>query len=358
MNVLIFLIALFYSLANMLDYNSQIKMLFQFSSLSLILFLLIKNKFKGVKYTNLQLFFALLTVIGFISFKSTVFKPITLINFLLPFIIVGLAVSDDREKQIIKGLVMPYFFVLPIIFLQYLDVKFAWDIRALIPAPGGSPTALDQMYGARPFGLSYYSITLSEQLALMLPLMIHSFYGRLFISVITGTKSLMLGIGLYKLLELHKRFKVKPIDFIFKASLGILALIIAYDILVIIWDSLGREHQKSFTIRIAILDGYFGTDFMSMLPDFLQHREKFDIANYAPHNYFITLFMLNNTVSGIIAIWLFLITFTKISFNNPYFPVVFISYVNSMFHNGGLISGIHLLFLLTLLAFRKELQLK
>jgi len=357
MNIFIFSAALFYSLANMLDYNSQLKMLFQFGSLSFICFFLLKNKLNCIKYTFLQLFFAFLAVIGFIAFKGDVFKPVTLINFIIPFIIAGLAISEDKEKQIIKGLVMPYFFVLPIIFLQYLKIDFAWDIRALIPTPGGSPIALNQMYGNRPFGLSYYSITLSYQLALLLPLMIRSFYGRLFISVITGTKSLMLGVGLYKLFELHKRHRFNPIDIILKLLLVIAAAIIAYDILVLVWDSLGREHQKSFTIRIAILDVYFGTDFMGILPDFLQHHGKVDTENYAPHNYLITTFF-DNAISGIIAIWLLLITFTKISFLNPYFPVVFISYINSMFHNGGLVSGLHLVLLLTLLAFRKELELK
>jgi hypothetical protein len=341
--------AFFYSLSVIFSYNSIIKISFQFISLGICSMILYRVT---PRYYRVELFFTFLTIIGYLSYTGFGFH-LRLFNFLLPILFVGITQTPQDEDRLVKGLVIPYLPVIPLVILQYFNIGWAWDIRALVPTPTGDVEVMTQMYGSRPFGLSYYSITLSYQLAIILPLLFTKARFQLLSAIFTGTKSLILGVFVYASYLWGKKHRLGGLTIILRiliiGGVGALSLVGLH----LAWDLLDFSHQKSFAGRILIYGHYLNLPLLDWVPDYLvEFTKQMPTGDHqSPHIYFVTLFLVS-TMAGIIGLLTAVWTLFGISRRNPYWPPILIFYINSFFHNGGLINGFHMMLLVSLLALR------
>lgn len=342
-------VAFFYSLSVIFSYNSIIKISFQFISLGICSLILYRNP---PRFYRAELFFTTLTIIGYLSYTHFA-HLLSLLNFLLPILFVGITQTPQDEDGLVKGLVIPYLLVIPLVILQYFNIGWAWDIRALFPSPTGDLGALNQMYGPRPFGLSYYSITLSYQLAIILPLLFSKVRFQLLSAFFTGTKSLMLGVFVYASYFWGRKHGLGRLPIILRilifGAVGALSLVIFS----LAWDFLDPTHQRSFTSRLLIYGHYLNLNLLDWAPDYLVELTKqLPTGDHqSPHIYFVTLFR-SSPMAGIIGLLTAVWTLFGISWRNPYWPSILISYIHSLFHNGGMVTGLYIMLLVSLLAIR------
>jgi hypothetical protein len=320
------------------QYNSFVKNGLGLFFITLAIFCVVKNRFAIYRLSSVSWAFFFLVYIGTLDWSILKFDYIvsTTVNFgvvLLYF----LATPRNFDLSGIRFMAMPVGCSLAVALFQYFDFDWAWDLRGFFISGSEHKMILDTFGGNKPFGLSYYSITLAYQALLFAPILLSSFFGNLFTLLITTVKSAVVGyISAYIL-----RLRLGGIYLVSCTLVSLVAVIYFF-------EDFDIYTQSSIMDRLYIYNE-LGLSFLSNIVDF----RGFYGGNYpedvAPHNFYVNALIRGPLVALCTLISLSLLVW-RTSITSIYFlPLLGVS-IHALFHNDGITSGFYPMVLIAIAA--------